>query len=69
MKEKTDSYEVAFQKLAAIVKEMESENINIDMLANKVQEAEKLIKICKEKLKVTENEVSEIIRQLDQPSN
>lgn len=62
---KQESYETAYQELVQIVKGIESENIDIDSLSEKVKRAEKLITICKEKLKVTEEEVSEILKKLE----
>lgn len=68
MKEQ-ETYEAAHQELVAIIKEMETEQIDVDTLSEKVKRAEKLISICKEKLKVTENEVAEILKQLDKNSD
>ncbi|MDD4848350.1 MAG: exodeoxyribonuclease VII small subunit [Bacteroidales bacterium] len=64
MKEQ-ESYEKSYQELVEIVKEIESENIDIDSLSEKVQRAKKLITFCKNKLKVTEKEVTEILKTLD----
>lgn len=65
---KQESYETAYQELVNIVKEIESEKVDIDELSEKVKKAEKLIAFCKEKLKVTEKEVEEILEKLDAPS-
>lgn len=62
---KQESYETSYQELVKIVKEIESENIDIDSLSEKVKRAEKLISFCKGKLKVTEEEVSEILKKLE----
>jgi exodeoxyribonuclease VII small subunit len=58
------SYEEAYKKLAEIAKSIESENISVDVLAEKVKEAAALIEICQTKLRSTETEVNKIIAQL-----
>ena len=65
---KTLTYEAAFEELAAIAREIESESVSVDVLAQKVKRAAELITICQAKLRSTEEEVSKIISQMnDQP--
>jgi len=59
------SYEQAFNELQKIVSEIEQGDITIDMLLPKVQRAAELIKYCRDKLRNTEEEVSKIIKQLE----
>ena len=65
MMEKTLTYEEAYKELAAIAKEIESESVSIDVLAEKVRRASELITWCQTKLRTTEAEVNKIIAQMD----
>lgn len=57
-------YTEAINELEAIVSEIENDDISVDDLAKKVKRASLLIKICKDKLTRTENEVNEVLREL-----
>jgi exodeoxyribonuclease VII small subunit len=63
--EKTLTYEAAYQELAAIAREIESESVSVDVLAEKVKRAAELITYCQTKLRSTEAEVNKIIAQMD----
>lgn len=63
------SYEQAFNELQKIVSEIEQGDITIDLLLPKVQRAAELIKYCRNKLRNTEEEVSKIIKQLEDGSD
>ena len=63
--EKTLTYEAAYQELAAIAREIESESVAVDVLAEKVKRAAELIAYCQTKLRSTEAEVNKIIAQMD----
>jgi len=58
------SYTEAFEQLQNIVKQMENANITVDDLAENIKTATKLIKICKDKLTKTEEEVNKTIAEL-----
>ena len=58
------SYTDAIQELETIVSEMENEEISVDDLAEKVKRASLLIRICKDKLTKTEEEVNEVLKEL-----
>lgn len=58
------SYEAAAKELDNILADLKSENISIDRLAERVERAAILTKICNEKLRTTENKVNEIIKNL-----
>jgi exodeoxyribonuclease VII small subunit len=60
------TYEAAYNELAVIAKEIESESVSIDVLAQKVKRAAELITYCQTKLRSTEAEVTKIIAQMDQ---
>ena len=59
------TYEAAYQELAAIAREIESESVSVDVLAEKVKRAAELIAYCQTKLRSTEAEVNKIIAQMD----
>lgn len=58
------TYEAAARELDNILAELKGENISIDKLAEKVERAAKLAAFCNERLRTTENKVTEIIRNL-----
>jgi exodeoxyribonuclease VII small subunit len=59
------NYTEAFEELQEIVSEIEQGEISVDELAAKVKRATLLIKICKDKLSTTEEDVSKILKELD----
>ena len=61
----TTSYTEAFGELQHIVAEIESGEISVDELSEKVKRAALLIKICKSKLVSTEEDVNKILKELD----
>ena len=60
------NYADAFAELQAIVAEIEQGEISVDKLSQKVKRAAQLIQFCKVKLSTTEEDVSAILRELDQ---
>ena len=63
--ESTLTYEAAFEELAGIAREIESETVSVDVLAPKVKRAAELISFCQSKLRSTETEVNKIIGQME----
>jgi exodeoxyribonuclease VII small subunit len=63
--EKKITYTDALQELQSIVEEIEHGEISVDELSLKVKRAARLIKICKDKLISTEEEVNEILKDLN----
>jgi exodeoxyribonuclease VII small subunit len=59
------NYTAAFEELQQIVRDMEDGEITVDELAVKVKRAAELIKVCKNKLTTTEENVNEILKELD----
>ena len=59
------NYEQAFEELQIIVTEIEQGEISVDELSNKVKRASQLIKICKDKLTTTEEDVNQILQELN----
>lgn len=64
MSEKTN-YTEAFEELKVIVNEIEEGEISVDELSEKVKRASELIKICKQKLNSTEEDVNKILKELE----
>lgn len=59
------NYTVAFEELQQIVRDMEDGEITVDELSVKVKRAAELIKICKNKLTSTEEDVNLILKELE----
>ncbi len=59
------NYTEAFQELQQIVRDMEDGEITVDELAVKVKRAAELIKVCKNKLTSTEEDVNVILKELE----
>ena len=59
------NYTSAFEELQAIVTEIEQGEITVDELSEKVKRAAQLIKICKQKLTTTEEDVNKILKELE----
>jgi exodeoxyribonuclease VII small subunit len=59
------NYTEAFEELQQIVTEIEEGQISVDVLSEKVKRAALLIRICKQKLSSTEEDVNKILRELD----
>jgi exodeoxyribonuclease VII small subunit len=53
-------YEAAFAELQAIVRKMENDEYSIDEIAAQLKTAQRLIKLCKDKLSKTEEEILKI---------
>ncbi|OIP01575.1 MAG: exodeoxyribonuclease VII small subunit [Bacteroidetes bacterium CG2_30_33_31] len=61
---KERSYEEAIKELEEIVENIEEGEIGIDELASKIKKASTLLKFCKDKLRNTEQDVEEILKEL-----
>lgn len=60
------TYSEAFEELQLIVNEIESGEISVDLLSEKVKRASALIRFCKEKLTNTEADVNQILKELEE---
>lgn len=58
-------YTEAFEELKQIVSDIEDGEISVDELSIKVKRASELIKLCKEKLTSTEEDVNQILKELE----
>ena len=61
-------YTDAFNELQQIVNDIERGDISVDELSEKVKRAAILIKVCKQKLASTEEDVKKILKDLDAAS-
>lgn len=59
MKETT--YEAAIKQLEDIVSKMENDELDIDSLSQQMKTAQRLIKLCKDKLAKTDEEITKIL--------
>lgn len=59
------TYESAYKELEEITREIENEAVSVDVLSAKVKRASFLIDYCQRKLRQTEEEVGNIIRQIE----
>ena len=55
------SYEEAIKKLETIVRKMENDELDIDSLTDHLKEAQRLIKLCKDRLTKTDEEIQQIL--------
>ena len=58
------TYTAAFEELKEIVNQLENDSISVDELAEKMKRATELMKICKDKLTKTEEEINKTIDEL-----
>ena len=58
-------YEEAIRQIEDIVERLENDEMDIDSLGTELKKAQKLIKLCKEKLTKTEEEVKKILEEAD----
>jgi exodeoxyribonuclease VII small subunit len=63
--EKNLTYESAYEELKQIADDIENESVSVDVLADKVKRASELITFCQSKLKDTEQQVTNIIKQME----
>jgi exodeoxyribonuclease VII small subunit len=53
-------------ELEKIVAEIESEEVDVDVLAEKIKRASFLITFCKDKLRNAENEVKKVLSEMEE---
>ncbi len=56
-------YEEAVAQLETIVRRMETGELNLDSLADELKKAQKLIKMCKDKLTKTDEEIKKMLEE------
>ncbi len=60
------NYSKSLKELEEIVKKIESGELDVDKLADKVLKATTLIKQCRDKLRTTEEDLDRILKDQDQ---
>ena len=65
MAKKEEAYNEAIEKLRRIVAEIDKDELDVDLLSEKVKEASRLIKLCKEKLYKVDADVRNVLEELD----
>ena len=55
------NYEQAIEELETIVSKMESGELNLDAITEKLKRAQKLIKLCEDRLTKTDEEIKKIL--------
>ena len=60
-KKKEPDYEAAMKQLEAIVSSMESGAMGVDALTAELKKAQKLIKMCRDRLTTTDEEIKKIL--------
>jgi len=69
MKEKQNNspapvkYEQAFAELQTIVRRMENDELDIDQMSEQLRHAQQLIRLCKDKLTRTDEEIKKILSE------
>ena len=58
---KAPNYEEAVSQLEEIVQKMDSGELDIDMMSPELKKAQQLIKLCKDKLTKTDEEIKKIL--------
>lgn len=61
MAKTTPTYEEAITRLEAIVKSFEDGSLEVEQLSAKLQEAQKLLKICRTILRKAETDVTKLL--------
>ena len=56
-------YEAAFAELQAIIRKMENDELDIDQMSDQLRRAQQLIKLCKDKLTKTDEEIKKILAE------
>lgn len=55
------NYDAAVTELESIVRKMENDQLDIDSLTEQLKRAQELIKLCKDKLSKTDEEIKQIL--------
>ena len=56
-------YEAAVQELEEIVDKMENDELDIDQLSEQLKRAKTLVKLCKDKLTKTDEEIKKLLEE------
>lgn len=59
--EKNINYEQAMKELESIVAKMENDELDLDIMGKQLKRAQTLIKLCRDKLTKTDEEIKKIL--------
>ncbi len=65
MATKKVTYNEAISEIEEILEKIENEELDVDDLAEKVKRVSQLLKICKEKLQTTNEQVEQILKEME----
>lgn len=65
MPKKKMSYNEAIAEIEEILERMESEELDVDELSEKVKRVSELVRFCRNKLKTTEEEVEMVLKEME----
>lgn len=65
MATKKISYSEAMAEIEEILEKIENEELDVDELAEKVKKVSSLLKICKDKLLKTNEQVEQILKEME----
>jgi exodeoxyribonuclease VII small subunit len=65
MNKKSLSYTKAVAAIEEILQQIETGELDVDELADKVKKASELLKVCKDKLFQTEKEIAKILKEME----
>ncbi|HKJ42310.1 MAG TPA: exodeoxyribonuclease VII small subunit [Sunxiuqinia sp.] len=60
------TYQEAVNEIDEILEKIENEELDVDELSTKVKRVSTLIKLCKDKLHKTEEEVENILKEMEE---
>ncbi len=63
---KQPKYEEAYAELQTIVRRMENDELDIDQMTDQLKRAQELIKLCRDKLTKTDEEIKKILNATEQ---
>ena len=66
MATKKVTYNEAILEIEEILEKIENEELDVDELAEKVKRVSQLLKICKEKLQTTNEQVEQILKEMEE---
>lgn len=66
MATKKVSYNEAISEIEEILEKIENEELDVDELAEKVKRVSVLLKICKDKLTKTNDQVEQILKEMEE---
>ena len=56
-------YEEAMRQLQEIVRKMENDELDIDQMSEQLKHAQELIKLCRDKLTKTDDEIQKLLKE------